>query len=187
MDRPSDIGSRFRTLHLHGSALSARRCQPRPGDQCRDVVTILGYLFQGQSIGCLQSCDTNDDESNDISDAIALLSFLFGSGVPLPPPYPDCGLDGTPVAPSVAIIPPPAPDFRLLKLSSHLHCPTLLASQDHQPTLASRRRVVIIEREVLIIGAGPTGCVVATLLARHGHQVLLVSDDGREGGLRSRR
>jgi flavin-dependent dehydrogenase len=42
---------------------------------------------------------------------------------------------------------------------------------------------VIIEREVLIIGAGPTGCVVATLLARHGHQVLLVSDDGREGGL----
>ena len=60
-----------------------------------DVVTILGYLFQGQSIGCLQSCDTNDDESNDISDAIALLSFLFGSGVPLPPPYPDCGLDGT--------------------------------------------------------------------------------------------
>jgi hypothetical protein len=60
-----------------------------------DVVTLLGYLFQGQSIGCLQSCDTNDDESNDISDAIALLSFLFGSGVPLPPPYPDCGLDGT--------------------------------------------------------------------------------------------
>ena len=42
---------------------------------------------------------------------------------------------------------------------------------------------MIIEREVLIIGAGPTGCVVATLLARHGHQVLLISDDGREGGL----
>jgi hypothetical protein len=60
-----------------------------------DVVTILGYLFQGQSIGCLQSCDTNDDESNDISDAIALLNFLFGSGVSLPQPYPDCGLDGT--------------------------------------------------------------------------------------------
>ncbi|HIG04891.1 MAG TPA: FAD-dependent oxidoreductase [Planctomycetes bacterium] len=42
---------------------------------------------------------------------------------------------------------------------------------------------MIIEREVLIIGAGPTGCVVATLLARHGHQVLLISDDRETRGL----
>ncbi len=61
-----------------------------------DVVTILGYLFQGQGAACLLSNDSNDDESVDISDAIALLSLLFGGGMTLPPPYPDCGPDGTP-------------------------------------------------------------------------------------------
>jgi hypothetical protein len=61
-----------------------------------DVVTILGYLFQGQGADCLLSVDANDDESNDISDAIALLALLFGGGQSLPAPYPACGLDGTP-------------------------------------------------------------------------------------------
>ncbi|MGE4620026.1 MAG: FAD-dependent monooxygenase [Planctomycetota bacterium] len=42
---------------------------------------------------------------------------------------------------------------------------------------------MIIEREVLVIGGGPTGSIVATLLARQGHQVLLVSAEKREGGL----
>ncbi len=39
------------------------------------------------------------------------------------------------------------------------------------------------EREVLVVGGGPTGSIVATMLARSGHQVLLVCEERREGGL----
>ncbi|MEC9476138.1 MAG: NAD(P)/FAD-dependent oxidoreductase [Planctomycetota bacterium] len=42
---------------------------------------------------------------------------------------------------------------------------------------------MISESEVLVIGGGPTGCVIATMLAHQGHQVMLVSDQRREGGL----
>ena len=39
------------------------------------------------------------------------------------------------------------------------------------------------EREVLVVGGGPTGSIVATMLAQSGHQVLLVCEERREGGL----
>jgi len=42
---------------------------------------------------------------------------------------------------------------------------------------------LVIEREVLVVGGGPTGSVVATLLAQWGRDVLLIGDGGREGGL----
>jgi len=42
---------------------------------------------------------------------------------------------------------------------------------------------VILQREVVVIGGGPAGCVTSMLLAHHGHQVLVVSDSRREGGL----
>lgn len=61
-----------------------------------DAITVLGYLFTSQALGCIASVDANDDSVADISDAITLLEFLFGgSGVPLPPPFPGCGSDPT--------------------------------------------------------------------------------------------
>ena len=42
---------------------------------------------------------------------------------------------------------------------------------------------MISEPEVLVVGGGPTGCVIATTLAHQGHQVMLASDERREGGL----
>ena len=42
---------------------------------------------------------------------------------------------------------------------------------------------MISEPEVLVVGGGPTGCVIATMLAHQGHQVMLASDERREGGL----
>ncbi|HIA28216.1 MAG TPA: hypothetical protein EYN79_08925 [Planctomycetes bacterium] len=61
-----------------------------------DAISVLGYLFSGQALGCLASVDVNDSGGADISDAIALLDYLFGGGGgQLPPPFPNCGPDPT--------------------------------------------------------------------------------------------
>jgi hypothetical protein len=39
--------------------------------------------------------DTNDDRFLDVSDAIAVLNYLFLGAKPPHPPFPDCGLDPT--------------------------------------------------------------------------------------------
>jgi hypothetical protein len=59
-----------------------------------DGVTGLLELFAGGAPAtCPDACDTNDDERRNITDAIALLSFLFlGADAP-PAPYPDPGSD----------------------------------------------------------------------------------------------
>jgi hypothetical protein len=61
-----------------------------------DVVSGLGYLFQGQSVPCLVALDSNDDETVDISDSIYCLEALFGGGPAPWPPYQQCGVDETP-------------------------------------------------------------------------------------------
>jgi hypothetical protein len=61
-----------------------------------DVVSGLGYLFQGQTVPCLVSLDSNDDEMVDISDSIFSLEALFGGGPAPWPPYQQCGVDQTP-------------------------------------------------------------------------------------------
>jgi hypothetical protein len=61
-----------------------------------DVVSGLGYLFQGQSVPCLVALDSNDDETVDISDSIYSLEALFGGGPAPWPPYQQCGVDQTP-------------------------------------------------------------------------------------------
>ncbi len=61
-----------------------------------DVVSGLGYLFQGQTVPCLVALDSNDDETVDISDSIYSLEALFGGGPAPWPPYQQCGVDQTP-------------------------------------------------------------------------------------------
>ena len=57
----------------------------------------LGSLFLGDGDpGCDDACDSNDDGTVDISDAIATLGVLFlGNGVIPLPGMKDCGVDPT--------------------------------------------------------------------------------------------
>ena len=48
---------------------------------------------------CLAASDTNDDEVINIVDAQYLLLFLFAEGPPPAAPFPNVGVDGTPVYP----------------------------------------------------------------------------------------
>ena len=59
---------------------------------------VLGYLFLGtQAPGCLDSADTDDSGTLEITDAVAILEFLFsGSAVPPPPGPLECGSDPSP-------------------------------------------------------------------------------------------
>jgi hypothetical protein len=61
-----------------------------------DVISGLGYLFQGQTVPCLVALDGNDDETVDISDSIYSLEALFGGGPAPWPPHQQCGVDQTP-------------------------------------------------------------------------------------------
>jgi len=61
-----------------------------------DPVLILGYLFGGKDLLCLDSADVNDDGSINIADAIRILGFLFSDSPAPSPPFPDPGLDPTP-------------------------------------------------------------------------------------------
>ena len=54
-----------------------------------EATTVLMNLGDGT--------DANDDGLTDVSDAVALLEFLFLNSDPLPPPR-DCGQDPTPDA-----------------------------------------------------------------------------------------
>jgi len=60
-------------------------------------LAIFDYLFLGSdSPTCLESADTNNDATIDISDGIATLQYLFNGGPPPAapgPPEAPCGLD----------------------------------------------------------------------------------------------
>lgn len=58
-----------------------------------DVVYDLNYLFEGETVDCLETLDVNNDGQLDISDAVALLIFLFDAGPPPAEPSPNCGED----------------------------------------------------------------------------------------------
>ena len=63
-----------------------------------DVIFTLASLFvSGSPLPvCPDAADFNDDGGLNIADAIYLLGTLFVGGAPTPPPpYPDCGMDGT--------------------------------------------------------------------------------------------
>ena len=58
-----------------------------------DVVKVLRYLFLDDVLMCRDSADADDSGSVDISDAIRLADFLYGSGNPPPYPFPNPGRD----------------------------------------------------------------------------------------------
>jgi hypothetical protein len=63
-----------------------------------DPVNTLSWLFLGsREPPCLDAADANNDSAIDITDPIFTLSFLFIGGAPIPPPYPQCGLDQGPI------------------------------------------------------------------------------------------
>ena len=51
------------------------------------------FLRQPESIACLRAGDTDDNGRLDISDAIALLRYLFMADPAPAAPFPDCGRD----------------------------------------------------------------------------------------------
>jgi len=61
------------------------------------LIEIFDYLFLGSdSPTCLESADTNNDATIDISDGIATLQYLFNGGPPPAapgPPEAPCGSD----------------------------------------------------------------------------------------------
>ena len=69
----------------------------RPGLNITDAIHILRFLFAGEPamLGCMDAADVDDDGSVAINDAVYLLNFLFRRGLPLPDPFPECGLDPT--------------------------------------------------------------------------------------------
>ncbi len=61
-----------------------------------DPVGLLRALFGGEDLPCPRSGDLDGNEEIDISDAVALISYLFLAGPPPPPPYPGCGVEESP-------------------------------------------------------------------------------------------
>ncbi|MFN0057936.1 MAG: hypothetical protein ACKVX7_05700 [Planctomycetota bacterium] len=71
-------------------------CNNDGGIDIADAIFTLSLLFTAGTgpAACADACDANNDGTVNIADAIALLSSLFGApSVPLPAPYPDCGVD----------------------------------------------------------------------------------------------
>jgi hypothetical protein len=59
-----------------------------------DAVATLGYLFLGApGPACHDRMDASDDGRLDVTDPIRILSYLFLTGTPLPPPFPESGVD----------------------------------------------------------------------------------------------
>lgn len=62
-----------------------------------DILLSLEYQFLTLEIPtCLAAVDADDSGLIDVTDAIVLLEYLFLDGTPLPPPFPDPGVDPTP-------------------------------------------------------------------------------------------
>jgi hypothetical protein len=61
-----------------------------------DAIATLTFLFAGGAPpGCMAASDANDSGLIDISDAVFTLGFLFLGAAAPPPPFPECGTDGT--------------------------------------------------------------------------------------------
>lgn len=80
---------------VHAGIDSFIRCDINRDQQVdvADPILLLGYLFLGASISCLDAADFSDDGELDLSDAIGLLSFLFSQGTSPAYPYPVAGDD----------------------------------------------------------------------------------------------
>lgn len=63
-----------------------------------DAPAALNYLFNSEPVDCIEAVDVDDDAITAINDAVLLLAFLFQSGAPPQPPFPNPGVDPTPDA-----------------------------------------------------------------------------------------
>ncbi len=73
-------------------------CNADGGYGLPDAIFALQVLFQaGGPAPCVAACDANDDESFGLADVIYTLGNLFSGGPDPVPPFPDCGLDPTPM------------------------------------------------------------------------------------------
>ncbi|MEM7261400.1 MAG: hypothetical protein AAF488_05370, partial [Planctomycetota bacterium] len=72
-------------------------CNQDLGVEVSDVVRLLDGAFGvgAADFDCSDACDTNDDGSIDISDAVFVLAALFIGGDPIPEPATECGADPT--------------------------------------------------------------------------------------------
>lgn len=61
-----------------------------------DAIRLLQALFaEPAELACADAADANDDGGIDIADPMAVLFFLYVSGLPPPPPFPQLGRDPT--------------------------------------------------------------------------------------------
>ncbi|MBI4607274.1 MAG: hypothetical protein HY721_35360 [Planctomycetes bacterium] len=65
-------------------------------DATKVLQVVLGHAEP--KFDCDDVLDSNDDGRVNLVDAIALLQFLFARAASIPPPFPECGRDGTPEA-----------------------------------------------------------------------------------------
>lgn len=63
-----------------------------------DAISSLLYVSGVGFVPCAATTDVNDDAMVNIADPISLLAALFSGGPAPGAPFPDCGLDPTPVA-----------------------------------------------------------------------------------------
>jgi len=78
-----------------------------------DAVRILNGFFQDQPLPCADAADVNNNGSIDITDAIHIINFLYRSGLPPAPPFPDLGLDDAGLPPKDTLgCDKPVPVFR---------------------------------------------------------------------------
>jgi hypothetical protein len=56
-----------------------------------DGIGVLGHLFLGMPIDCLEPADADGSGAEEVTDAIFLLNFLFSGGPAPPAPFPECG------------------------------------------------------------------------------------------------
>lgn len=61
-----------------------------------DAVHILRAGLGRDNAACRDAADVNDDGELDLSDAVALLRWLFADGAPPALPFPEAGMDPTP-------------------------------------------------------------------------------------------
>ena len=60
-----------------------------------DAVAVLGHLFSGRPVPCVDAADVDDSGTVEITDALFLVEYLFLEGEPPMAPFPDPGVDPT--------------------------------------------------------------------------------------------
>ncbi|MBN1443613.1 MAG: hypothetical protein JXA90_12960 [Planctomycetes bacterium] len=71
-------------------------CNQDRATDLSDAVSLLGCLYLGDTVRCLDACDADDTGRLELTDAVYVLSHLYLGGPALPAPSSACGRDPTP-------------------------------------------------------------------------------------------